>query len=334
MASHRAVECVCFLPLITVFLTLSLAQEAQKTPGDYLKREHSLIRPYTGASLPMWDIIGNTMITNSYIRLTPDKQSRSGSIWNKVPLRVPNWEMHCHFKVHGQGKSLYGDGFALWYTKDRMRAGDVFGNQDYHTGLGIYFDTYSNHNGPHNHAHPYISAQINNGTLHYDHDRDGTHTELAGCPAQFRNKQYETQIAIRYYKQRLTIMTDVDGKSEWKPCLDVDGVRLPTGYFFGASAATGELADNHDIVSVKVYELEVPDLDESMDYANIEPSADLFSPPRDHVDDPKGAFKNATLTWKRMFLLIFCIIIGVILCIVVGVVVFQKRQEQQRKRFY
>ena len=37
-------------------------------------------------------------------------------------------------------------------------------------------------------------------------------------------------------------MTDVEGKSEWKPCLDVDGVRLPTGYFFGASAATGQLA--------------------------------------------------------------------------------------------
>ena len=58
---------------------------------------------------------------------------------------------------------------------------------------------------PPQHAHPYISAQINNGTLHYDHDRDGTHTELAGCPVQFRNKDYETQVAIRYYKQRLTV---------------------------------------------------------------------------------------------------------------------------------
>ena len=31
-----------------------------------------------------------------------------------------------------------------------MFTGDVFGSKDYHTGLGIYFDTYSNHNGPHN----------------------------------------------------------------------------------------------------------------------------------------------------------------------------------------
>ena len=38
-------------------------------------------------------------------------------------------------------------------------------------GLAIIADTYSNHNGPHNHQHPYISAMVNNGTLTYDHDR-------------------------------------------------------------------------------------------------------------------------------------------------------------------
>ena len=26
---------------------------------------------------------------------------------------------------------------------------------------------------------------VNNGSLHYDHDKDGTHTELAGCEANF-----------------------------------------------------------------------------------------------------------------------------------------------------
>ena len=35
---------------------------------------------------------------------------------------------------------------------------------------------------------------------------------------------------------------DIDGKNEWKPCLSVEGIRLPTSYYFGASAATGDLA--------------------------------------------------------------------------------------------
>ena len=57
------------------------------------------------------------------------------------------------------------------------------------------------------HGHPYISAMVNNGTLHYDHDRDGTHTELAGCEAQFRNKPHDTYVAVRYERNTLTVST-------------------------------------------------------------------------------------------------------------------------------
>lgn len=37
-------------------------------------------------------------------------------------------------------------------------------------------------------------------------------------------------------------MIDIDDKNEWKECIDIAGVRMPTGYYFGASAATGDLA--------------------------------------------------------------------------------------------
>lgn len=45
---------------------------------------------------------------------------------------------------------------------------------------------------------------VNNGSLTYDHDRDGTHTQLAGCEAKFRNFDFDTHIAIRYEKDILT----------------------------------------------------------------------------------------------------------------------------------
>ncbi|KAJ8050587.1 Vesicular integral-membrane protein VIP36 [Holothuria leucospilota] len=115
---------VILLLAFGVLIGLVVSQDAtQRSPRDYLKKEHSLMRPFTGAgaSLPMWDIQGNTMVTNTYVRLTPDKQSKRGAIWNKVSNRCPNWELHVQFKVHGQGRTLFGDGFALWYTKDRMK---------------------------------------------------------------------------------------------------------------------------------------------------------------------------------------------------------------------
>lgn len=46
-------------------------------------------------------------------------------------------------------------------------------------------------------------------------------------------------------------MVDVDDKNEWKECIDIGGVRLPTGYFFGASAATGDLSGESKIKKPK-----------------------------------------------------------------------------------
>ena len=37
--------------------------------------------------------------------------------------RVRDWELHVHFKVHGKGRDLFGDGFAIWYARDRLRLG-------------------------------------------------------------------------------------------------------------------------------------------------------------------------------------------------------------------
>jgi mannose-binding lectin 2 len=46
--------------------------------------------------------------------------------------------------VEGKGDGLYGDGFAVWLTKERAIMGPVFGNKDEFEGLGIFFDTYAN----------------------------------------------------------------------------------------------------------------------------------------------------------------------------------------------
>ena len=50
---------------------------------------------------------------------------------------------------------------------------------------------------------------------------------------------------------------DIENKAGWSPCFEVEGVRLPTNYYFGMSAATGDLSDSHDIITVKMYELDV-----------------------------------------------------------------------------
>ena len=38
----------------------------------------------SGMTVPQWDFVGSTMVTNSHIRLTSDHQSKQGAIWNNV----------------------------------------------------------------------------------------------------------------------------------------------------------------------------------------------------------------------------------------------------------
>ncbi|RXM92587.1 Vesicular integral-membrane protein VIP36 [Acipenser ruthenus] len=349
-------------------LPVSVVQ-ADITDGntEHLKREHSLIKPYQGvgtSSTPLWDFGGSTLLTSQYVRLTPDERSKQGSIWNRVPCFLKDWELHVQFKIHGSGrKNLHGDGIGIWYTKEKLQPGSVFGSQDHFVGLGIFVDTFRNelqgmdvrpvfgskdnflglaifidtypNDESSERSFPYISAMINNGSLVYDHGKDGRPTELGGCSAEVRNKDHDTYLAVRYSKGRLTVMIDVEDRNEWKECFDVSGVRLPTGYLFGSSAATGDLADNHDILSMKVYQLMVEHTPEedSMDWTKIEPSVSLLKSPKDNIDDPTGNFRSAPLTGWKVFLLLLCALLGIIVCAVVGAVVFQKRQERN-KRFY
>jgi len=316
----------------TIFSFLTLVK-AEWNTKDFQKREHSLVKPYQGSGfgVPNWDFQGSTMVTSNYIRLTPDQRSKQGALWNKLPCKVRNWEVQLQFKVTGTTKDLFGDGFAFWYARDRMVEGPVFGSKDLFSGLAIIADTYSNHNGPHNHQHPYISAMVNNGSLTYDHDRDGTHTMLGGCEVKFRNMQHETWIAIRYENDRLTVSHDLANKRAWAPCVSIEGVKLPTGYYFGISATTGDLSDNHDIVSIKTYELDTPASVSREERADILPEATVgVEAPRKHQDDPAPA----AMSGIKKFFIGLLVVLGVIVCVVVGIMIYQNQQENSRKRFY
>lgn len=233
--------------LALLAVALGLGGPRAEQMEEHLKREHSLSKPYQGvgsASAGLWELQGNAIVMAQYIRLTPDVQSKWGAVWNRVPCYLRDWEMQVHFKIHGQGKkNLNGDGFAIWYTKDRMQQGPVFGSKDNFLGLGVFVDTYPNEEKQQERVFPYISAMVNNGSLTYDHDRDGRPTELGGCTAMVRNLNHDTFLVIRYVKRRLTVLIDIDGKQEWRDCIDVPGVHLPRGYYFGTSSVTGDLSD-------------------------------------------------------------------------------------------
>ena len=44
----------------------------------------------TGMVIPFWDFYGATMVTNAFVRLTPDQQSKIGGLFNAI---VSVWQL-------------------------------------------------------------------------------------------------------------------------------------------------------------------------------------------------------------------------------------------------
>ncbi|XP_055055161.2 lectin, mannose-binding 2-like b [Misgurnus anguillicaudatus] len=323
--------------LLVLILTLANStygeNSYEENTYEFLKREYSLSKPYQGlgsSSSSHWEFMGNTMIMPDTLRLTPDLQSRQGAVWSRIPCYIRDWELRVQFRIHGDGKkNLHGDGLAIWLTKERMQIGPVFGNINYFTGLGIFVDTYPNDDKQHERTFPFISAMVGNGSVAYDHDRDGRSTDLGGCTGHIRNVDYDTFLLVRYMKNRLTVMTDVDGKQEWKECLDIPGVKLPQGYYFGASSATGDLSDNHDVISLKLYELTVEYSPEEQD-----DQMEITIPSVDYRVDPNAGTVSEGRSIITTFFLFIVSVVALVVVVVVIIFLYSKYKENSRKRFY
>lgn len=84
---------------------------------------------------------------------------------------------------------------------------------------------------------------------------------LSGCLRDFRNKPYPTRARIEYYLNTLTVLFHngmSNGAEEYEMCLRAEGVILPKNGHFGISAATGGLADDHDVFHFLTTSLHAP----------------------------------------------------------------------------
>nr|KAI8752121.1 protein ERGIC-53-like [Biomphalaria glabrata] len=261
-----------FVVLLIVFLCV-LAQ-APKRRFEYklsFKGPHLVQRDN---SVPFWEYFGDALAGDEGIRITPSLRSKKGSVWSKNRLESKGWEIEAGVRVTGRGR-IGADGMAIWFTEGRGAASDnqldnaVFGAADKWKGLGVFLDSFDN-DGQHN--NPYIMAVVNDGTIAYDHQNlertmgDGSQQNLGGCLRDFRNKPFPVRVKIEYYNQILTVRVHnglTNNQNDFEICMSASNVVLPTSGYIGISAATGGLADDHDVLYLLTHSLHDPTVDTS-----------------------------------------------------------------------
>jgi len=203
-------------------------------------------------TIPFWKFDGDTVVTDDYVRLTPAEKSRKGAIWNTKLYVFDSWEVDMKLKI-GSPTALGADGMAFWYVQDFYKDGPIFGAPDNWNGLAVVFDTFDNDEQGDN---PYIGVLFNDRSWSYEQNgrtRDAKgQGEIGGCRCNYRN--VETFIKIQYFQGIVQVQYKLGANADYILCAQ-GKVNLPAGYYFGLSAATGGLADNHDVFSFETSRL-------------------------------------------------------------------------------
>ncbi|CAI5736333.1 unnamed protein product [Hyaloperonospora brassicae] len=209
-----------------------------------------------------WSQGGNTDVKKHFVRLTTDRQSKRGHLWQNAPVGRDELSAILTFRISGQGKRWFGDGIGLWMTDQAVFAPGVnHGFTDKYTGIGIVIDTFVN--SEHTGGHKDISVFVNDGTKSYDQMYDETRV---GCNADVRYHEQSanfnpahsiSRVKVRIDKTRLIVEVDEHSSGVWVAChemtlssLRADWLKTST---IGITASTGALADNHDVIRFDAY---------------------------------------------------------------------------------
>lgn len=208
--------------------------------------------------VPNWKSSGSTMVSNNFVRLTPDRQSKKGALWARKPLGVNSFSSILKFRISGQAKTFFGDGIAIWITHHSYYTeGDLHGSLEKFTGIGIIFDTFKNTESLS--AHRDVTILINDGEKTLEMMTE----EVQGCNmnVRFHNERADfsaldaSRAQIVVSDTTLKVMVDSRNSGEWMHCATIDSLGLPAGWikdaYIGITASTGQLADNHDVIALE-----------------------------------------------------------------------------------
>ncbi|XP_077050109.1 protein ERGIC-53 [Siphateles boraxobius] len=250
-----------YLLLISLIFPYVFADNAAgDLPHRRFEYKYSFKGPHLTQSdgrIPFWIHTGNAIPGADQIRITPSLRSQKGGVWTKSPVSFQHWEAEVAFRVSGRGR-MGADGLAIWFTTGQGLDGPVYGAADQWNGVGIFFDSFDNDGKKNN---PAVLVVGNNGKLVYDHQNDGSTQALGTCLRDFRNKPYPVRAKIIYYKQTLSVFINngfTPDKDDFEFCAKVENMVIPESGYFGISAATGGLADDHDVLSFLLFRLTEP----------------------------------------------------------------------------
>lgn len=298
-------------------------------------RTHAIWSPYVDTDLQnrWYDFGGSTILdTSQHVRLTQDRPSQAGYLWSRYPITQSSFQITMEFKIDGQSASLYGDGMAMWLSKNPQQVGPVFGSTDMWDGIGIFIDTFPN--GRHSYAFPRILGMVNHGYTSYDVGTDGEGQESGACSYPVRRAEVATMLQVNYVRgQFLELLVQHDKWDQWHHCFTVWNYTLPDNPYLGFTAHTGEVSDAHDVISIATNGLAYHPPPKVGEKAHVAPEPSWLHTPGGGIGSGGLGF------WGRMLAYMTWVVKWGVILSCVGAALFwsnkyfSKYQKESQKRF-
>ncbi|TYZ64371.1 hypothetical protein PybrP1_009051 [[Pythium] brassicae (nom. inval.)] len=208
-----------------------------------------------------WTYGGHAEAKKHFVRLTTDRQSKKGYLWQTEPIGRDTLSAVLTFRISGRGSRWFGDGIGLWFTNHQsFVGGENHGFTDQFKGVGVVIDTFVN--PEHKGGHKDVSVQVNDGSRTLTQMNDATRL---GCDSAVRyNENLATfdpvhsisRVKVKIERQQLAVEIDAGSTGRWIACYETtlpfnsDWLSAST---IGITAATGALADNHDVIRFEAF---------------------------------------------------------------------------------
>lgn len=207
-----------------------------------------------------WKTSGSAVVNANFARLTPDRQSKKGALWSKKALGVDTFSAILKFRISGQGKNFFGDGIGFWISQNSYwKEGDLHGINEKFVGVGIIFDTFKNTENLA--AHRDVTVIVNDGEKTWEMMT----ADVQGCQANVRYHNDRADFSVSdasrakvvVENRELSVFIDPTNSGDWTECVKLSNIALPDYWarraHVGLTASTGQLADNHDIISLSAF---------------------------------------------------------------------------------
>ncbi|KAK5168642.1 uncharacterized protein LTR77_005951 [Saxophila tyrrhenica] len=223
------------LPQPLLWLLLASTASTQQVLDELSFGHKEPIAP-NGKAIPGWSATSSNhhiqFLSDRVVLTPPVPGNARGALWSENPINSETWDAEISFRASGQEG---GSGnLQFWFAKDKnaINVDSVYTTGPF-DGLALVIDQYGGRGG-------IVRGFLNDGQQNFRAHPSLETLAFGHCDYSYRNLGRPSTLKVT---NQNGLRVSMDGRE----CFNSEQIVLPSGYYFGLTAATADQPDSFEI---------------------------------------------------------------------------------------